>query len=374
MYRNGSCAVDAVPRDGFQNYPRPTDYHGRERRYTTPYYRQSTRFDSVTTDNRSKHKNTKRRLQAAYSIEGKRRLQAADSIESKRSLHYSVEGLDVACPRLQNPTSSLGPDAGWMTDEEASRRVERCFKKRLNHVQGRVLRKLLNCELALEQESLDRIRFAADYVLFDGMLRGKVKWRWSKEGEEGYENELLGSTTPQYSPETGIEARIVLSRPLLLSGRYSQDLLLSTFLHEMVHCYLFICCGDQAQQDDGHTPGFQQIVQLINGWTGNSRLRLCSMKADLDHFTVGSEDLSRCPVAEDIAYEPSSTSQYVDFGDCTFVCGSGQHTLSLGNGDPLLGFEEIHRNVSLPPLAYVSMQERMMQALGGSVSMPILVE
>ncbi|OBT44635.1 hypothetical protein VE00_04410 [Pseudogymnoascus sp. WSF 3629] len=348
------------------------EYHGRERRYTTPYRRQCPRFDSVTTDTRSKRKSTKRRPQAADSMESKRSLQAADSIES--SLHYSVDGMDVTRPRLQNPASSLGPDSGWLTDEEASRRVERCFKKRLNHVQGRILRKLLNCELALEQESLDRIRFAADYVLFDGMLCGKVKWRWSKESEEGYENELLGSTTPQYSPETGIEARIVLSRPLLLSGRYSQDLVLSTFLHEMVHCYLFICCGDQAQKDGGHTPGFQQIVQLINGWTGNSRLHLCSMKADLDHFTVGSENLHRCPVAEDVAYEPSSTSQYVDFGDCTFVCGSGQHTLSLGNGDPLPWFEEIHRNVSLPPFAYVSMQERMMQALGGSVSMPILVE
>ncbi|KFY88151.1 hypothetical protein V500_06528 [Pseudogymnoascus sp. VKM F-4518 (FW-2643)] len=354
MYRNGRWAVDAVPRDGFQNHPRPpTEYHGRERRYATPYHRQCTRFDSVAIDNRSKRKNTKRR--------------------SSRAAYY-IAGSNVTCPQLQNPASSLGPDAGWLTDEEASRRVERCFKKRQNNVQGRILWKHLNCELALGQESLDNIRFAADNVFFDGMLRGKVKWRWSKEGEEGYENELLGSTTPQFSPETGIEARIVLSRPLLLSGRYSRDLLLSTFLHELVHCYLFICCGDQAQKDGGHTPGFQQIVQLINGWIGNSRLRLCSMKADLDHFTVGSEDLSGCPADVNGAYQASSTSQYVDFGDCTFVCGSGQHTLSVGNGDPLVGFEEIHRNVSLPPLAYVSMQERMMQALGGSVSMPIIVE
>lgn len=353
MYRNGRCAVDAVPRDGFQNHPRPAEYHGRDRRYPTPFHRHCPRFDSVTIENRIKRKNGKRRLNRAA---------------------YYIEGSNATCPQLQNPASSLGPDAGWLTDEEASWRVERCFKKRQNQVPGRILRKLLNRELALGQESLENIRFAADNVFFDGMLRGKVKWRWSREGEEGYENELLGSTTPQYSPETGIEARIVLSRPLLLSGRYSRDLLLSTFLHELVHCYLFICCGDQAQKDGGHTPGFQQIVKLINGWIGNSRLRLCSMKADLDHFTIWPENLSRCPATVDIAYQPSSTSQYVDFGDCTFVCGSGQHTLSLGNGDPPTMFEEIHRNVSMPPLAYVSMQERMMEALGGSVSMPILVE
>ncbi|OBT70165.1 hypothetical protein VE03_00681 [Pseudogymnoascus sp. 23342-1-I1] len=267
---------------------------------------------------------------------------------TRRALEAQAdEGSD---PQPRNTTSSLGPDAGRLTDEEASRRVERCFKKRQNNVQGRILWKNLNSDLALGQESLDNIRIAADNVFFDGMLCGKVKWRWSRDGEEGYETELLGSTTPQYSPETGIEARIVLSQPLLLSGRYSRDLILSTFLHELVHCYLFICCGDQAQKDGGHTPGFQQIVQLINGWIGNSRLRLCSMKADLDHFTIGSEDLHRCSADVDGAYQPPPTSQYADFGDCTFV------------------------NVSLPPLAYVSMQERMMQPLGGSVSMPIVVE
>ncbi|KFY56037.1 hypothetical protein V496_06808 [Pseudogymnoascus sp. VKM F-4515 (FW-2607)] len=352
MSRNGRCAVEAVPRDGFQNH-RPMDYHGRERRYPTPYHRLSTRFDSVGIDSRSKRKNPKRRSGGAG---------------------FFIKGSNLTSPRPQNTASSLGPDAGRLTDEEASRRVERCFKKRQNNVQGRILWKNLNSDLALGQESLDNIRIAADNVFFDGMLCGKVKWRWSREGEEGYETELLGSTTPQYSPETGIEARIVLSRPLLLSGRYSRDLILSTFLHELVHCYLFICCGDQAQKDGGHTPGFLQIVQLVNGWIGNSRLRLCSMKADLDHFTIGSEDLHRCPADVDGAYQPPSTNQYADFGDCTFVCGSGQHTLSLGNGDPLPGFEEIHRNVSLPPLAYVSMQERMMQPLGGSVSMPIVVE
>jgi hypothetical protein len=359
MYRNGRCAVDAVPRDGFPNQLWPIEYNDRDRRYTASYHRQCTRLDSVGIDNRLKRKSMKRRLARSEVI---------------YPAHYSVAGKHPENPQLQNSASSLGPVDGLLTDVEASRRVERCFKKRQNHVSGRILRKLLNRELELGQQSLDDIRVAADNVFFDGSLRGKVKWRWSRAGEEGYENELLGSTTPQYSPETGIEARIVLSRPILQSGRYSRDLLLSTFLHELVHCYLFICCGDQAQKDGGHTPGFQQIVQLINGWIGNSRLRLCSMKADLDHFVIESEEVSRCPVVIDGAYQPSSTNQYMDFSDCTFVCGSSQHTLSLGNGDPPAVFEAIHRNVSLPPLAYVSMQERMMQALGGSVSMPIIVE
>lgn len=261
MYLNGPCAIDAVPRDGFQTHPRPMEYHGRDRRYAKPHHRQCTRPDSEGIDSRLNRKIKRRFDKANFSVN-------------------SGNGTLVTKGSLQNPASSLGPGAEWLTDEKASRRVEMCFKKRQNQLAGRILWKQLNCEQALGQESLDNIRYDTDTVFFGGMLRGKVKWRWSEEGEEEYENELLGSTTPQYSSETGIEARIVLSRPLLLSGRYSRDLLLSTFIHELVHCYLFICCGDQAQKDGGHTPGFQRIVQLINGWIGNSRLRLCSMKAD----------------------------------------------------------------------------------------------
>lgn len=364
MYQNGRCAVDVVSENGsrlcFPNQRSPIDISDRDRRYIASNRRQITRYDSLATaEHRPKRKINKRRPALP---------------EAVRRAHYSVAGKNIKNPGRRNWTSVLGPTTGLLNDEEAFRRVEKCLKQRQNQVPGRILRKLLNRELALGHESLDTIMIATDKVFFDDKLRGRVEWRWSMAGEDGYENELLGTTTPQYSPETGIEARIVLSRPLLESGRYSRDLLLSTFLHELVHCYLFICCGDQAQEDGGHTPGFQLIVRLVNGWIGNSQLRLCSMKADLDNFLVESDDLSHCPTALYDIYRPPPTSQYIDANDCTFVCGSSHHTLLLEDVDSPAEFERIHENVFLPPLAYVSMQERMMQAFGGSASMPILVE
>lgn len=355
MYRNGRCAIDAVPRDGFQNQQFPIEYDDRDHRHSNSHHHLSRNYSSVGIDAQTKHKNRRRRGLFNTAL-------------------YSVAGRQRNLPQLRNSISLLGPVDGLWTDEEASRRVEWCFKKRQNHVPGRILWKLLNRQLALGHESLETIKVAMDNVFFDGKLRGKVRWRWSRAGEEAYENELLGSTTPRYSPGTGIEARIVLSRPLLLSGRYSHDLLLSTFLHELVHCYLFICCGDQAQKDGGHTPGFQHIVQLINGWIGNSRLRLCSMEADLDHFVIESEEISRCPSVIDGDFRPPCTSQYEGFSGCTFVCGSTQNTLLLGNLDPPAEFGRIQGSVSPPSLAYVSMQERMMLELGRSASMPIIVE
>lgn len=79
---------------------------------------------------------------------------------------------------------------------------------------------------------------------------------------------------------------IVLSRPILCSGRYNDDLILSTFFHELVHCYLIICCGEAATQDGGHTSGFHKIAKLIDDWVhvDRSRLGLDKIKADLDHF------------------------------------------------------------------------------------------
>ena len=173
-------------------------------------------------------------------------------------------------------------------DNEAASLVEHCFKKRRETRFGRTLRKRLNHELDLGLssiiQSLDAILGAADIVFFSGKLQNRVAWRWSSDSDQGFVNEFVGTTTPIYSEEFGTKAEIVLSRPLLQSGQYSSNLLLSAFLHELVHCYLFIYCGARAEEDGGHTPGFQRIVSLIQSWLGNPKLRLCSMRADLDNF------------------------------------------------------------------------------------------
>lgn len=376
MYPNGIYAVDGDTAFMSKSVPCyfnlcPTiDFNGRDLRRELSSRPQSTRVKPPTIQYRSKRKLNRRRNDAQH------RGYSPSVAEADNRMHYLVAGHR---PRQPHYASFVGFVPGLVTDDEASQRVMGCFKKHKNGFASRVVRKLLKDELALGLESLDTIMIATDNVFFNGKLRGRVHWRWSDAGEEGYEKELLGTTRPQYSIETGIEARIVLSRPLLKSGRYSQDLLLSTFLHELVHCYLFICCGDQAQQDGGHTPGFQRIVHLINSWIGNSRLRLCNMKADLDHFVIDSDE-ARCQTPVEDRYRVFPAPQYTDFNGCTFVCEADDQTLLLGGEDVEVPveFDRAHLNVSLPSLAklpsmaYVSMQERVMT--GGSFSMPIVID
>lgn len=376
MYQNGIYAVDGDTESLSKSIPCylnrcPTiESRSRDLRHRLSSRQQSTRVKSPTIQYRSQRKLRRRRNDAQP------RGYSPSVAEADNRTHYLVAGHR---PRQPHYSSFVGFLPGLVTDDEAFRRVMWCFKKHKNGFAGRVIRKLLKDELTLGLESLDTIMVATDNVFFDGKLRGRVHWRWSDAGEEGYESELLGTTRPQYSVETGIEARIVLSTPLLKSGRYSHDLLLSTFVHELVHCYLFICCGDQAQQDGGHTPGFQQIVHLINNWIGNSRLRLCNMKADLDHFVVDSGE-ARCQTPVEDRYRVLPASQNGDFNGCTFVCEADGDTLLLGGEDmeAPVEFDRTHLNVSLPSvaklpsMAYVSMQERIM--MGGSFSMPIIID
>lgn len=76
----------------------------------------------------------------------------------------------------------------------------------------------------------------------------------------------------------------MLSEPILKSEKYDRRLLLSAFLHELIHCYLFIQCGFEARRERGHTKGFHIIAGIIDKWVGEGYLSLCSMKANLDYF------------------------------------------------------------------------------------------
>ena len=154
---------------------------------------------------------------------------------------------------------------------------------------------------------LDTIMIATDNVFFDGKLHGRVHWRWSDAREEGYRRSSWARPGLNIRLKPASKPALFFPRPLLKSGRYSQNLLLSTFLHEFVHCYLFICCGDQAQQDGGHTPGFQRIVHLINSWIGKCSLRLCNMKADLSILPSAQTKSVPIPSGGSISILPCAT-------------------------------------------------------------------
>jgi hypothetical protein len=138
----------------------------------------------------------------------------------------------------------------------------------------------------LDDKALLGILTTADSVFFAGALAGRVQWEWSSQ--ERYENELIGTTALRpRSNGDGFETLIVLSEPILKNKKYDGRLLLSAFLHELIHCYLFIKCGFEARMQGGHTEGFHIIARAITDWVEEwhpGYLNLCNMKANLNRF------------------------------------------------------------------------------------------
>lgn len=183
-------------------------------------------------------------------------------------------------------TRSLWNYRTSISDEEAARQIERWFtKRRKPQLTVRIFRNLVARRDELDDNSLHDLLLAADKTIFGGRLSGRVCWEWSK-GQPEYEHELLGTTALRPASIGGFETLIVLSRPLLQDERFSRDLLLSAFLHELIHSYLFIRCGLDHAENDGHTEGFRKIAKLIDRHFGQQRLHLCNMRANLDYFLV----------------------------------------------------------------------------------------
>jgi hypothetical protein len=157
---------------------------------------------------------------------------------------------------------------------------------------GRMLRCLVDpkspgADYALDDDALDKIFLAVNEIFFNGRLTKRVRWAWSNEssGPE-YESRIAGHTTlrPCRDPEGGFETFITLSTPILRDPKYNRRLLISAFLHELIHCYLFICCGYEAKRHNGHTEGFKAIARTIDRWAGEGKLFLGDMEADLENF------------------------------------------------------------------------------------------
>ncbi|KAJ4394117.1 hypothetical protein N0V93_003334 [Gnomoniopsis smithogilvyi] len=189
------------------------------------------------------------------------------------------------------------PEFSHKDDSEAALRVQQHLTK--PHARGnvkrheRILRTLINprdkaTDFPLDNAALESIFSAADEIFFQGRLSRRVHWEWSsgcvnvvgtKEGSR-----IIGTTALRAAEGGGYETLIVLSSPILKDTSYNRRLLISTFLHEMIHSYLFICCGFKARHCGGHTTGFKMIAGLIDQWEGQGSLRLCDMEADLEHF------------------------------------------------------------------------------------------
>ncbi|CAK7208365.1 hypothetical protein SEUCBS140593_000148 [Sporothrix eucalyptigena] len=203
---------------------------------------------------------------------------------------YMVESL--SCPvqdhGAHNPTEPM------MTDSEAAASVtshlaefnRRCPSSRHERILlGLIHPKSVNAEFELDSSALESIFSAANEVFFNGRLTGRVQWDWSDANSNPqYDNKIIGHTSLRRAQMGGFETFILLSTPILRSREYSRRLLISAFLHELIHCYLFICCGWSARESGGHTDGFRYIADTIDQWAGRENLFLCQVEADLERF------------------------------------------------------------------------------------------
>lgn len=182
-----------------------------------------------------------------------------------------------------------------LSDLAAARLVRRhvannCRWKHRDSQHGRILKALINpksreADFPLDNDALRSIFSAANELFFANKLTQRVTWDWSHPASAQYESHIVGTTALRRSVRLGgYETLIVLSSPILKDTKYNRRLLISTFLHEMIHSFLFITCGIKARYQGGHTEGFRQIAEIIDDWVGAEHLRLRDMEADLERF------------------------------------------------------------------------------------------
>lgn len=204
-------------------------------------------------------------------------------------LERTASGLSI-----QSDPTEFGGSTKLLEDHEAAQRV--CdhlatFRRRNpDSKHERILRSIINPrhqDYPLDNDSLLSIFSAANEIFFNGRLSQRVMWDWSHESSTQYDCRVIGTTAlRKANPKArGFETLIVLSSTILRDEQYSRRLLISTFLHELIHSYMFICCGFRARCDGGHTAGFREIAQIVDEWAGkDAALYLSRVEADLELF------------------------------------------------------------------------------------------
>lgn len=206
-------------------------------------------------------------------------------------MEKTLRGLSISS---DTEYDSYVEDGGVLPDDKAARKVEfhlAVYRQRNRNSQHERILKSLICpkfagaEFEIDDVALQGIFYAANELFFYGKLKGRVTWDWSDHTSSKYQSKIIGTTALRKAPNIGgYETLIVLSHPILKNKKYNRRLLISTFLHELIHSYLFICCGFRARHRGGHTEGFRRIARQIDKWIGPQILYLCNMEADLDDF------------------------------------------------------------------------------------------
>ncbi|KOS19796.1 hypothetical protein ESCO_000327 [Escovopsis weberi] len=178
------------------------------------------------------------------------------------------------------------------------RHVASMRSRRRDSQHGRILQSLIRprhrgADFPLDNDALTSIFSSANELFFANRLAQRVAWDWSHPASAQYQSHIVGTTALRRSARLGgYETLIVLSSPILRDTRYNRRLLISTFLHEMIHSFLFIACGFKARLCGGHTEGFRLIAEVMDDWVGKETLRLRDMEADLERFIDDGEAAS----------------------------------------------------------------------------------
>ncbi|KZL70645.1 hypothetical protein CI238_01563 [Colletotrichum incanum] len=221
----------------------------------------------------------------------------ADADVSSSQMERTASGLSISSD-TNIYSAGNDDDLSLLDDDAAARLVEdrlHLGRRRTKDTQHeRILRSLIrprsrDAEFSIDNAALESIFSAANEIFFHNSLSQRVTWDWSHASSAQYKDHIIGTTALRRSKMGGFETLIVLSNPILKNKKYNRRLLISTFLHELIHSYLFIKCGVKARECGGHTAGFRRIAELIDLWAGSDNLHLRDMEADLDHFREDEE-------------------------------------------------------------------------------------
>ncbi|KAK2028913.1 hypothetical protein LX32DRAFT_380858 [Colletotrichum zoysiae] len=222
----------------------------------------------------------------------------ADADVSSSQMERTASGLSISSDTNIYSAQNDDDDLTLLDDDAAARLVEdrlHLGRRRTKDTQHeRILRSLIrprsrDAEFSIDNAALESIFSAANEIFFHNSLSQRVTWDWSHASSAQYKDHIIGTTALRRSKMGGFETLIVLSNPILKNRQYNRRLLISTFLHELIHSYLFIKCGVKARECGGHTAGFRRIAELIDLWAGSDNLHLRDMEADLDHFREDQE-------------------------------------------------------------------------------------
>ncbi|KAK1972294.1 hypothetical protein LY78DRAFT_698778 [Colletotrichum sublineola] len=216
----------------------------------------------------------------------------ADADVCSSQMERTASGLSISS-NTNIYSAQNDDDLTLLDDDAAARLVEdrlHLGRRRTKDTQHeRILRSLIrprsrDAEFSIDNAALESIFSAANEIFFHNSLSQRVTWDWSHASSAQYKDHIIGTTALRRSKMGGFETLIVLSNPILKNKQYNRRLLISTFLHELIHSYLFIKCGVKARECGGHTAGFRRIAELIDLWAGSDNLHLRDMEADLEHF------------------------------------------------------------------------------------------